>query len=165
MTDYENLRTTVTKGLHEYLKCPVIRNNQNAKPPGYPYVSYTATTVMSENKGTYGEYDDGTARKPVKTIFSITAQSSDNEESVALANKAREWLDHVGTTYLNDNGVIVQSVGAVTNRDNFLTVEYENKNGFDCVFWGFDKVDNPIDKIGFIETVDLGGGISKPPTT
>ena len=66
--------------------------------------------------------------------------SNDNSESVALASKAREWLDRSGTVYLNDNDIIVQSVGSITNRDNFLTVEYEHKNGFDVVFWLYDEV-------------------------
>lgn len=159
MIDYENMRKTVAKGLKEYLKVPVIRNNQNSEPPPYPFVGYTVTTLMSENKGTYGEYDDGKARKPVITTMSITAYSKDNIESVDLANKAREWLDYFGTTYLNDNGVIVQSVGSVTNRDNVLTIGYECRNGFDCFFWGFDVVDIPQDEE--IETINFDEDINK----
>lgn len=154
MVDFENLRETVVTGLKKYLNCPVIRNNQSAEPPAYPYVSYTITTLMAENKGTYGEYEDGKARKPVTQTWSITAQSDDNTESITLANKAREWLDYVGTVYLNDNNVIVQSVTGVTNRDNVLTTDYEYKNGFDCVFWCCDEVDN---KGEVIEEVLLNG--------
>lgn len=143
MIDYKNLRVTVATGLKKYLKCPVVKGNQNKEPPAYPYLSYNITTLMTANNGTYGEYDDGKARKPVTCIWSITAQSDDHIESVTLANKAREWLDYVGTVYLNDNNVIVQSVGNVTNRDNILTAEYEYKNGFDCTFWLFDEVDLP----------------------
>ena len=154
MVNYENLRSTVVKGLRAYLGCPVIRNNQNAEPPPYPYLSYTVTTLMSENKGTYGKYDDGFARKPVISIWSITAQSDDNIESVTLANKAREWLDYVGTVALNDNEVIVQSVGAVTNRDNVLSVEYEYKNGFDVSFWLYDEIQEPETET--IEIIEFG---------
>jgi hypothetical protein len=74
-----------------------------------------------------------------------------------LAVKAREWLDHVGRTYLNDNNVAVQSVGGITNRDNLLTVGYEYRNGFDVVFNLFDVVDNPIAESGYIETITLNG--------
>lgn len=154
MVNLENLRLTVAKGLKKYLNCPVIKNNQNAEPPPYPYVSYTITTPMTENKGTYGEYEDGKARKPVNTVMSITAQSDDDIESYTLANKAREWLDYVGKVYLNDNGVIVQSVTSVTNRDNVLTAEYEYKKGFDCFFWGYDEVSIPDN--GVIETLEMG---------
>lgn len=143
MIDYEKMRVTVVKGLRTYLDCPVIRSNQTAELPPYPYISYTVTTLMSANRGTYGEWDDGIARKQVTTTWSITALSDDNAESVALAMKAREWLELVGQTYLNDNKVIVQSVGAITNRDNILTYGYEYRNGFDCVFWCHDEVKMP----------------------
>lgn len=158
MIDYEGMRNTVAKGLKNYLGCPVVRSNQNADPPQYPYVSYTITTLMGENKGTYGKYEDGYARKPVTSIWSITALSDDNVESITLANKAREWMDYAGTIDLNDNDVIVQSVGGVTNRDNVLTVEYEYKNGFDAVFYLFDTVKVDIANEGEIDNIALSQG-------
>lgn len=157
MIDYENLRKTVVKGLKEYLKCPIIRSNQNAEPPKYPYLSYTIITPMSENRGTYGEYDDGIARKSVTQTWSITVQSDDNNESLNLANKAKEWLDYAGTTFLNDNNVVVQSVSNVSNRDNIISIEYEYKNGFDVFFNVFDEVTSNIETIENIENVSING--------
>jgi hypothetical protein len=156
MIDVENLQRTVVKGLKEYLGCPVIRSNQNVEPPAYPYVSFTIITLASENKGTYSVYDDDIDRKSVTQTWSITAQAADNSESVNLAYKAREWLDHFGTVHLNDNDVIVQSVTSITNRDNVLTVGYEYKNGFDVTFWLMDEVAAP-EYAGYIETVDFNG--------
>lgn len=153
MIDYKNIRETVCKGLKEYLNVPIIRNNQNAQPPVYPYLSYTVTTLASQNKGTYGEYEDGIDRLPVKQTWSITAQSDNNDESVMLASKAKEWLDHTGSVYLRDNNVIVEQVMNITNRDNIISVEYEYKNGFDVVFVLFDEVQKPDN--GHIETADL----------
>lgn len=153
MVDIKSLRKTVIDGLEKYLGCKVIRSNQNAHLPKYPYGSCTVTTVATENNGTYGEYEDGISRKPVKTVISFTFRSDDDLESVTLANKAREWLDYVGTVYLNDNDVIVESVTSISNRDNVLTVDYEHANGFDCFFWGFDEVENPARKQDVIESV------------
>lgn len=155
MIDYDNLRRVVVKGLKQYLGCPIIRSNQNAAPPPYPYGSYTITAPLTQNRGTYGEYADGVARKPVTPTMSLTFQSDKNVESVTLANQAREWLDYVGTTYLNDNNVIVQSVGAVANRDNFLTIEYEHRNGFDVEFWVYDEVATNTDA-QTIEVMEFG---------
>lgn len=157
MIDYENLRKTVVKGLKEYLKCPIIRSNQNAEPPIYPYLSYTIITPMSENNGTYGEYDDGKARKSVTQTWSITVQSDDNDESLNLANKAKEWLDYAGTTFLNDNNVVVQSVSNVSNRDNIISIEYEYKNGFDVFFNVSDEVTSNIETVENIENVSING--------
>ena len=149
----EYIRTTVVKGLKAYLGCPVIRSNQAAEPPKYPYVSFTVITPMSENNGTYGEYEDGVARKAVIQTWSITALSDKDDESVMLANKAREWLDYVGTSHLRDKGIIVQSVTSINNRDNVLTVGYEYRNGFDCRFWTYDEIDSakaePIEEVVF----------------
>lgn len=163
MYDYENLRVTVASGLTKYLNCPVIRANQNEAPPPYPYCSYTITILESENKGTYGVYPDGKDRKPFTQTWSITVQSDDDTQCVMLVNKAREWLEHVGRLYLNDNGVIVQSVGGISNRDNILTVEYEYKKGFDVVFWCMNEVDNPTAATGeYIESVELGKSVITP---
>ena len=155
MFDYENIRTVIVKGLKKYLNCPVIRSNQSAEPPPYPYVSYTITTLMSANNGTYGEYEDGIDRKSFTQTWSISALSNDNTESVMLAVKAREWLDRVGAVYLRDNNVIVQSIGSITNRDNILTVDYEYKNGFDVVFWLFDEVTGTTESEEIIKEISL----------
>ena len=150
----------IAKGLKDYLQCPVIRSNQTQEPPAYPYCSYTITTLMSQNNGTYGEYEDGTQAKPVKQIWSITIQSDDDAESVALAVKAREWFDNIGTTYMNDRNVIVEAVGGITNRDNLITVNYEYRKGFDLTFWLLDIIENStVEAIEQIETgIEKKGG-------
>lgn len=156
MIDFKNIYQTVAKGLKDYLGCSVIQSNQNKKMPAYPFVSYTITTPMSKYNGTYGVYKDGTKRKPFTQTWSISALSDDSDESVTLACKAREWLDEVGRTYLNDHDVIVQEIGSITNRDNVLTVEYEYKNGFDVVFWLFDTIEGTAETQDYIETAELG---------
>lgn len=147
MMDYENLKLIVAKGLKNYLGIPIIRADQNKAPPKYPYGTYKATTPMTANNGTYGVYEDGKARKPVKSIWSFSFLSENESESFALANKARTWLDYVATAYLSDNGIVVESVGAVGNRDNILTAEYEYKKGFDCTFAMFDVIELPDEEI------------------
>ena len=166
MIDYEGICLKVAKSLKDYCGIPVVQSNQNEEPPFDTYLSYTVTTPASGNKGTYGVYKDGIDRKAVTQTWSVSSVSSDNLKSVVNACKAREWLDHVGTTALNDIGVIVQSVGSVTNRDNFLTVEYEYKNGFDVVFWLMDETENTEAQDGYIESVDLNNtiGIEKEVT-
>lgn len=143
MVDYDTLRIAVIKGLKKYLNCPIIRNNQNAEPPPFPYVTYQITTPSTQNNGTYGEYSDGKARKPVNHIWSITTHSNDYSEALTIANKARDWLDFVGTTYLSDNGIDVQSVTNITDRSNVLTVDYRYSYGFDCIYSTFDVVIMP----------------------
>lgn len=156
MIDNAKLRQVVVKGLKNYLGIPVIFGNQNAPPPDYPYVKYTVTTSTSENKGTWQEHDDGVDRKAVTQTWSITAQSDDESESTLYADKAREWLDNVGTLYLQDNNVIVQSVGNVTDRSSILTIEYEYKSGFDVVFWTYDEIRKSEAQSELIEEAQIG---------
>jgi hypothetical protein len=134
------MQTVVCKGLAAYLGVPIIQTNQTAQPPKYPYISYTVTTLKSENNGTWGRYSDGAYRKPVKQTWSITTHSDDSDEAMTLAVKAEEYLTHSGITYLNDNDVIVDRTTAITNRDNLITAEYEYRNGFDVVFYLFNEI-------------------------
>ena len=159
MIQYSKIRDTAVKGLSQYLAVPVIRRNQAAPAPKYPFLSYAVLTLASSNNGTWQKHEDGKDRKLVRHSWSITAQSDDNAESVELAMKARDWLDRVGRTWLKDNGVTVQSVTEITNRDNILSVGYEYKNGFDVFFYAFDEVDNP-DADNIIENATIKGGMN-----
>lgn len=155
MIDISNMRTYIVTGLSEYLGVPVIRANQSKEPPHYPYITYTVTTLASENNGTWGQWEDNKDRNAVTQTWSINSLSDNDAESAENAIKAREWLQHIGTYYLNANNIIVQSATSITNRDNVLTVGYEYKNGFDVVFWLYDEVDTTVGANGFIETAAL----------
>lgn len=141
MLNTEKQRGIVVTGLKNYLDCKVVRTNQTAEMPAFPYLGYNITTLANENKGTYGEYEDNKARKPVLQTYSFTAHSDNYTQAVELASKARAWLDYVGSQYLNDNDVVVQSVGNITDRSNLLTSEYIYSFGFDCFFWMYDEID------------------------
>ncbi len=165
MIDFEKHRDIVAKGLKDFLGIPIIQSNQNAPLPKYPFGSYTVTTLMGVNGGSYGIYEDGTERKPFPQIWSLSFLSDTSDESVSYACKAREWFDRAGNTYLSDNGVIVQSVGGVTNRDNILSVEYEYKNGFDVTFVLFDTIEGTAETEEYIETAEINGiNVETPPT-
>ena len=159
MINTETIKTTVVTGLGIYCGVPVIRSNQNELPPVYPYLVFTVITPESENNGTFGEYEDGIDRRPSSQGWSISAVADTHSESLRLASKAKDWLDRVGTTYLNDRGVICQETTAVTNRDSFLTVEYEYRNGFDATFWTLSEIESDdADGPGEIRSVVINGG-------
>lgn len=168
MIDYENIRLGVAKGLKEYCGIPVVRSNQTEELAELnidTYLSYTITTLKGENKGSYGVYEDGTKRKPVPHIWSVSAVSPDDSKSVMYACKAHEWFDTVGNTFLTEIGAIVESVGSVTNRDNILTYEYQHKKGFDVFFTLFDVIEGSADSDGVIETAEIGGISAEIPLT
>ena len=155
MIDYKHLRETVAKGLKDHLGVPVIRGNQTATAPPFPYLVYNVTTIAGANNGTWQRHEDGIERQLVKSTWSFTSISDDWDESVNNAVRAREWLIHTGHQWLSERGVIVQSATEITNRDNILTVEYERKNGFDVVFYVYDEAESMAAVNGTIESVEI----------
>lgn len=155
MIALSEMRQTVASGLREYLGINVIRANQTATAPAYPYATYNVTTIAQANNGTYQQHDDGIDRKMVRSVWSLTILAKDWDESVELATKAREWFEHTGRAWLAEHGITVQSTTDINNRDNILTVEYERKNGFDVFFYVFDEAANPSEVNGFIEGVQV----------
>lgn len=155
MIDYEKMVNTIPKGLKEYLGILIIRGNQTAPAPAYPYGTYNVTTIAGANNGTWQQHEDGIDRLMVRSIWSFSILSADWDESVNLAIKAREWFQHTGRAWLAEHGIIVQSTTEITNRDNILTVEYERKNGFDVFFYVYDEAKNLTDTYGYIESADI----------
>lgn len=160
MIPYEEMREVVSRGLHEYLGIQIIRGNQTAKAPAYPYGTYNVTTIAGKNDGTWQQHEDGIDRLMVRSIWSLSFLSADYDESVALAIKAREWFQRSGRAFLSQHGITVQSTTDINNRDNILTVEYERKNGFDVVFYVYDEAKNLTDTIGTIEGVEVAHEIT-----
>ena len=159
LIDLDKIRSIIVKGLKEELKIPIIRANQTGPAPAYPYLSYTITSLIKDKNGTWGEYDDGMHRKPGTQTWSLTVQSDKADEAMVLCIKARDWLDHTGSVYLKDNKTIVQSVGAVNNRDNLITIEYENRFGFDFVLWLLNEKGDLSESKGEIREVDYSSVI------
>lgn len=155
----KDIKSIVAGGISAYTGKPVVFSKQNEEMPEYPYISYTITTHASGNNGTYEEYADGLKRKLVTQIWSITSNSDDYQEAVSLAEKAREWLDLIGTTILSDNNIVVQSVGDITDRSNVISIDYQYGFGFDCFFYVFDEI-RPVDDYGdgVIDEVVLKAG-------
>lgn len=155
MIPYDKLREVIPKGLQEHLGIKVIRGNQTAPAPPYPYGTYNVTTIASANNGTWEIHADGKDRKLVKSTWSFSFLSDDWDESVSLAIKAREWFDHSGRVWLADRGITIQSTTGITNRDNILTVDYERKNGFDVVFYVYYEVENITEIVETIDTMNF----------
>lgn len=148
-------------GLQAWLKkkgydCPVILSNQTAAHiPPYPYISFTVTTPIVSDTAGYSVLDDGTRSKQLKQIVSFTVQSDSENEVMAIAIAAYDWMAYVGDTYFSDHNISVLRVGNVTNRDNLITTEYEYRRGFDVEFLLMHTITQAEceDETGYIETV------------
>ncbi|WOC33053.1 MULTISPECIES: phage neck terminator protein [Caproicibacterium] len=134
MKSLREIEAAVADGLQVYLKCPVIRSNQTAPVPPYPYVSYTITTPV-QSGGTWATGEDGRQFIDLPQVWSFTVQAADDMQALQLAMDAFQWFDtEAGHFYLKQNEIAVQRVGSIGNRDNLLSIEYEYRKGFDVTF-------------------------------
>lgn len=161
MINYRTIEASVVNGLQTYLTsknitCAVIRANQTAPVPPYPYISYTITSPVISNTKGYSVASDGKRYKPLAQTWSFTAQSNDDEEAANAALYAYDWFSLAGNTYLSDNNIIVQRVGNIGNRDNLVTIEYEYRRGFDVEFLLSHEISKAdCETAGIIETAEL----------
>lgn len=155
MIDLNNTREIIVTALTEYLGIKIIRSNTASPLPKYPFASYTIRTLLQNQAGTWGEYDDGKDRIPASQIWSITVQAKGNAESMDLTLKAYDFFCHAGRWILKDKNIVVSNVSEITNRDNLLTVGYEYKNGFDVTFGFMNEIESDIENTGYISEADI----------
>lgn len=148
MIDQEKINILIADKLKEVTGCEVVKANMASAPiPPYPYLSFTVLNTDTK-KGTYSAAL-GVKFIPLTQSWSFTVQGDKDNETQLAAMKARDWLEETGRNYLNDNGIVVQGVGAITNRDTLLTIEFEYRKGFDAVLSIMNVVDGENE-----ETID-----------
>lgn len=130
MIDQRNINIVITEGLKGATGCEIVKSNLagNCIPP-YPYISFTILNTEA-GKGTYS----GTGMRyiPLKQTWSFTVQGNDDDATLEAAMAARDWMEEAGRLMLNDQGIVVQEVGPIQNRDTLLSVGYEYRKGFDA---------------------------------
>lgn len=147
MIDQKSINLIITEGLKTVTGCEVVKSNLAGAPiPSYPYISFSILNTENR-KGTYS--GKGKRYLPLTQTWSLTVQGDDDDKTMMIALKARDWLEEAGRLELGDHGIIVWSAGAVQNRDTLLTVAYEYRKGFDIVLSLMNEVQEPE-----IETID-----------
>lgn len=142
MIDQDRINKIIAGKLREVTGCEVVKSNiTNAPIPPYPYISFTVTNTETR-KGTYGAVG-GRRFMPLTQTWSLTVQSDKDNEAQGKALAARDWLEDTGRICLADQGIVVQSVGGIANRDTLLTLQYEYRKGFDVVFSMMNGVGTP----------------------
>lgn len=152
MIEQKKINLLITEELKKVTGCEVVKSNLAGVPiPPYPYVSFSILHTETR-KGTYSE---GSQVKymPMTQTWSITVQGDDDDETMEIAMRARDWLEETGRLTLSNEGIVVQRVGTIQNRDTLLTVEYEYREGFDVVFSMQNRIEDK--KLEVIEHADI----------
>lgn len=154
MIDHEGIRKIIVELLKKHVGVEVVLANQVSRKPQYPYISFTVTSPMIRTGGTYGRYSDGYDRKPVTQVWSFTVQAKTEAEAQDIVQKAFDFFDRFYDA-LTEYNIVVVRVGSITNRDAFLTVDYEHRCGFDVTFGLMNEVDHSLLDEGEIVTADI----------
>lgn len=152
MIDQEKINIFITQKLKEVTECEVVKSNLAGGPiPEYPYISFTILNTDTR-KGTYS-VTEGSRYISLTQTWSFTVQGDKDNKAQLAAMKAKDWLEETGRTALYDNGIVVQSVGAITNRDTLLTIEYEYRKGFDAILSIMSRIEGQKEET--IESVEI----------
>ena len=123
--------------LETYTGCKCVPSNTTKPMPPYPYISFNIINIETR-KGTYSAdtvIKDGKSENvlfmPTLLKISFTVQSNKDLEALEKAMMINDFFAEARRVELEDIDVIVADIGAITPRDNLLTIEYEYRKGLD----------------------------------
>lgn len=131
LIEQRQINLAITKALKDVTGCEVVKANLAHAPiPPYPYISFSIIRTETR-KGTYSVEENRYIS--LTQTWSITVQGDKDDETLEKAMAAHDWLEEAGRLELQEQGMVIESIGAIQNRDTLLTVCYEYRKGFDVV--------------------------------
>lgn len=133
MIDIATIRIPIVNGLQEHTGATTILAEQSSHQPPYPFIGIKFT-LTGLPIGQVTEYQEGlntVIEQDLEIVLSVTATTDGIESAANLAYKALEWFKGKGWLSLSDSNIHVVRVENMTNRDVFLNIEYERRQGFD----------------------------------
>lgn len=133
MIDIASIRIPIVNGLQAHTGATTILAEQSSHQPPYPFIGIKFT-LTGLPIGQVTEYQDGRStviEQDLEIVLSVTATTDEIESATNLAYKALEWFQGEGWLSLSDSNIHVVKVENMTNRDVFLNIEYERRQGFD----------------------------------
>lgn len=150
--------------LEQYTGCVCVPSNTTKQMPAYPYISFSVINTDTK-KGTYATTTvirDGAEvavkYMPLLQKWSFTVQSDKDAEALNKAMLISDFFQEVKRQELADNDIIVADVGAITPRDNLLTIEYEYRKGLDVTIRLNNVIEDTSDET--INTVVLNNTLN-----
>ncbi|MFX3616225.1 MAG: LIC_12616 family protein [Sporolactobacillus sp.] len=126
--DYSNVTKTIVQAMKS-LGITLIQADSAGDQPAYPFATYTITTP----KIPIGNQAGPQQAEEFELVVSLTFKSQSAIQALNLAEQAQQYLrSNTGRSFLLDNGgLVLVSVQGFTNRDNFISINYERNVGFD----------------------------------
>lgn len=147
--------------LKKHLNKPVIRSDQDAPIPEYPYISIKDIVPFIPAQGSPVVMFDEDEEKQIATStptmsISVTGYSKRFDDVSELILKAHDWFSFVGYEELKEIGFVVVRTESVMNRDSLLIDDYERKRGFDVLLRFVHRQEKDAN---FIESVELNNEV------
>lgn len=159
MTNHEVVRNALVKGLHDYMNLLVVQSSTIGDMPKYPFITYTVTSpyLRLGQDEEYTEQVNSTYQNRhvlhYERVFSFTIASKDDDEAMDLCMKAMRYFRNDGVLALKDKNIAIVEITNATARDNFITIDYERRYGFDVRIRLADEEIRETEDI--IETINL----------
>lgn len=133
MIKYDDWWIPLQNGLSTYITQNVIQAETTGQQPPYPFIAIkqTSPAIGVGQPALFTGNGTQTIEQDYEMVLSLTAYSDAIESATDLANKARNYFLGKGTVELSDAYIAIVDVLPATNRDVFLTIEYERRIGFD----------------------------------
>ena len=137
MKKHEIVRNALIKGLYDYMNMLVIQSSTIGDMPKYPFITYTVTSPYLR-LGVDEEYteqvNDTIQNRHVlhyERVFSFTIVAKDEDVAMDKCMQAMRYFRNDGVLELKDKGIAIVEISNVTARDNFITIDYDRRYGFD----------------------------------
>ncbi len=159
MTNHEVVRNALVKGLYDYMNLLVIQSSTIGDMPKYPFISYTVTSPylrLGQDEEYTEEVNSTYQNRHVlhyERVFSFTIVSKDEDEAMDKCMQAIRYFRNDGVLELKDKGITIVEISNVQARDNFITIDYDRRYGFDVRIRLADEEVRETEEI--IETINL----------
>lgn len=145
-------RNCIINSLENYLGCSVVLSDQIADAPDFPYCYYSVLAPRIANhsfglRSVEGKIEGFVLKReePAKATLSFTFcgknRETDNgyifgeDEAIELVEKAHCFFLLTSHSISTESGdVVIDKVGAVSKRNNFVVEETVRRYGFDIQF-------------------------------
>lgn len=132
MINYDDIWIPLQTGLEKYVGKPVIQAETGGKQPPYPFISIKDTSAFNIGQPAItNNVETQTIKQDIEMVLSLTVHAKTIEESKDLSMKAQGYFLGKGAIELADSDIAIADVLPATNRDVFLTIDYERRYGFD----------------------------------
>ena len=137
MIKHSEIRNPIVKNLNEYMGIPVIQSEETGEQPPYPFVTFSVNSpylsLGQNGKEEIVENDISITREieHFEQVYSFTVIGEDEDIVQDNMMKAIQFFKVFGVQKLKDENIVIVEVYNAQKRDNFLTIDYERRAGFD----------------------------------